>query len=94
MREATLSTFHRFTCSDLETFLGCLVWLLFWVVCCCVLGLVLLFCFPRFRDLSSSFAKSNDRLSCHGAHGMGEKKTMKLVPLAVSLQCAVKVRLY
>ncbi len=26
MREATLPTFHRFTCGDLETFLG------FWVV--------------------------------------------------------------
>ena len=27
----------------------------------------------RFRDLFSSFANTNDRRSCHGAHGMGEK---------------------
>ena len=75
VREATLPTFHRFTCGDLETFLGVFGFgLCLFVGLCCFLGLVLLFCFPRFRDHSSSFAKSNDRLSCHGAHGMGEKK--------------------
>ena len=37
-------------------------------LCCCLF-------LPRFRDLSSSFAKSNDRRSCHGAHGMGGKKS-------------------
>ena len=77
MREATLPTFHHFTCGDLETFLGFLVL----GVCLlgCFLGLLLL-CLPRFRDHSSSFAKSNDRLSCHGAHGMGEKKHLAQVP--------------
>ena len=29
----------------------------------------------EFRDQSSSFTELNDRLSCHGAHGMGEKNT-------------------
>ena len=37
-----------------------------------------------FRDLSSSFAKLNDRLSCHGAHGMGEKKRAGL-PMKLSI---------
>ena len=70
MREATLPMFHRFTAGDLEFFWGVLfVWLFLWVV-----GFCLVFCFPRFRDLSSCFAKLDDRLSCHGAHGMGEKK--------------------
>ena len=32
-------------------------------------------CFPRFRDQSSSFANTN-RQSCHGVHGMGEKKIL------------------
>ena len=62
---------HRFTFGDLGFFFA-VFWL--WVLC-----FVLLFCFPRFRDLSSSFAKSNDRLSCHGAHGMGEKKIFLFV---------------
>ena len=44
----------------------CLVWFL--------LGLVFFPGFPRFRDQFSSFANTNDRRSCHGAHGMGEKK--------------------
>ena len=39
-----------------------------------------LFCFPRLRDLSSSFAKSNDRRSCHDAHGMeGKKKVFRIL---------------
>ena len=41
------------------------VW--FWLLC--------LFWFPRLRDPPSSFTQLNDRLSCHGAHGMGEKKS-------------------
>ena len=52
-----VSPFHprrsRFFCF-LFVWLG--VWLGFWRF------------LPRFRDLSSSFAKSNDRRSCHGAH--------------------------
>ena len=71
MREATFPMFHRFTRVDLETFLGlvfgCLgVWV-FWFGC-------LLLVSATFSRSSSSFAKSNDRRSCHGAHGMGEKK--------------------
>ena len=42
-------------------------------VCLFVCLFVCLVCFPRSRDQSSSLAKLNDRLSCHGAHGMGEK---------------------
>ena len=58
----------------ISIFLGglCCVWVLLGV-------LVLLFvfvCFPRFRDQSSSHSKLNDRLSCHGAHGMGGKKKL------------------
>ena len=70
MREAMrgyssyVSPFHR---RRSRSFLGGL----------CCLGVVgflfALFYFPRFRDQSSSYAKLNDRLSCHGAHGMGEK---------------------
>ena len=30
--------------------------------------------FPRFRGQSGSYAKLNDRLSCHSARDMGEKK--------------------
>ena len=44
---------------------------------CCVVGRFLfacLVCFPRFRDQYCSLTKLNDHLSCHGAHGMGEKK--------------------
>ena len=44
---------------------------------------MLLFCFPRFRDLCSSFAKSNDRRSCDGAHGMGEKKSPSMEDIPV-----------
>ena len=43
----------------------------------CLVGFLFgwcLFCFPRFRDQSSSLTKLNDRLSCHGAHGTGGKK--------------------
>ena len=41
-----------------------------------VWGLValLVLCFPRLRDQRSSFTQLNDRPSCHGAHGTGEKK--------------------
>ncbi len=53
--------FHRFTAGDLDLFWGFVL-----------LGVFV--CFLRFRDQSSSHAKLNDRLSCHGAHGMGEKK--------------------
>ena len=73
-------TFHRLTRVDLEVFFwGCgFVWVcvlvcVFCVLLVCLFGSVLLFCL-RFRDLFSSFAKSNDRRSCHGAHGMGEKQ--------------------
>ena len=51
-------------------FWGGLFWFVFvWVWWLC------LFCFPRFRDPPGSFTQLNDRLSCHGAHGMGGKKT-------------------
>ena len=64
-----VSPFHRHRSRN---FLGGFVWVLFvW------LGVLFgwcLFCFPRFRDQSSSLTKLNDRLRCHGAHGMGEKK--------------------
>ena len=69
------TTFHCLTRVDLEMFFGGLVVFGF-VFGLCWFGLVLLFCFPRFRDLFSSFAKSNDRRSCHGAHGVGEKKAI------------------
>ena len=55
--------FHRFTAGDLDFFGG---FVLLWVF------LFAFVCFPRFRDQSSSHAKLNDRLSCHGAHGMGD----------------------
>ena len=59
------------------------VWVfVFFGVWCFLFGcLFALFCFPFFRDQSSRYAKLNDRLSCHGAHGMGEKK---LLPVASS----------
>ena len=50
-----------------------------WGFCCvvCVFWVlfVLFVLFPRLRDQPSSFTQLNDRLSCHGAHGMGEKAT-------------------
>ena len=54
-------------------------WGAWFCVCLFVFGLVFVGVgvfpgFPRFRDLFSSFANTNDRRSCHGAHGMGEKK--------------------
>ena len=53
----------------------CLCWFVFLFGLCWVgVG----FCFPRFRDHFSSFANTNDRQSCHGAHGMGEKKSAVL----------------
>ena len=64
-----VSPFHR---RRSRSFLGvlCGFCLFGWVF---LFGLCL-FCFPRFRDQSSSLTKLNDRLSCHGAHGMGGKK--------------------
>ena len=77
MREATFSMFHRFTRVDLDFFCFLFVWLGVW------LGFWLFL--PRFRDLSSSFAKSNDRRSCHGAHGMGEKKSSGEFPTKLAV---------
>ena len=63
--------FHRFTAGDdLDLFWG-VVCLLVWVLG----GFACFVLLSTYRDQSSSYAKLNDRLSCYGAHGMGEKKS-------------------
>ena len=63
--------FHRFTAGDLEVFWGVLL-----CVCLCFWGFVWFVWLFAFHDFEVNLvvAKLNDRLSCHGAHGMGEKK--------------------
>ena len=72
------STFHRFTAGDL-VFLGglfgfCVLFVLCW---CCWVGFVLCVLLSTIEILFQ-FTSLNDRLSCHGAHGMGEKKSIHL----------------
>ena len=70
-------TFHCLTRGDLTLFEGfCGVFVC--LFCLCFGGFVFVLCFlfglPLTILRSFSCSRTNDRRSCHGVHGMGEKK--------------------